>query len=108
MAEDSSDNGGNRPRPAHPDRQPSGADMGWGVTGTLLSGMAVWGGVGWLIDRWLDIRVFFPIGVILGVGVAVYVVVVKYGLAGPPPGERGTGTTPGAGRDRPGTQKGSR
>ncbi len=82
--------------------------MGWAVTGTLLSGMAVWGGAGWLIDQWLDIRVFFPVGIILGMAVAIYVVVVKYGAADPHPGEWTTSTTPGAGRSRPRTQKGQR
>ena len=33
---------------------PSGANDGWVAVGYLLSGIAVWGGVGWLFDRWLD------------------------------------------------------
>ena len=80
--------------------------MGWGVTGTLMSGMAVWGGIGWLLDQWWDIRLFFPVGVILGVAVAIYVVVIKYGTVPPPSGARQDGRTPGAGRPR--TQKGQR
>ncbi|WP_347057707.1 hypothetical protein ABC795_13500 [Blastococcus sp. HT6-30] len=82
--------------------------MGWGVTGTILSGMAVWGGVGWLLDQWADTRLFFPVGVILGVAVAIYVVVVKYGTVTPPPGERQTSRTSGGGQGRPRTQKGQR
>jgi F0F1-type ATP synthase assembly protein I len=81
--------------------------MGWGVTGTLLSGMAVWGGVGWLLDRWLDVLLFTPIGIILGVSVAIYVVVVKYGTVDPPPGSRSSHSTDGRG-SRSGTQKGQR
>jgi F0F1-type ATP synthase assembly protein I len=78
----------------------------------MLSGMAVWGGAGWLLDRWLDTRVFFPVGIILGMAVAVYVVVVKFG-GPPPPSERArTGTTPGGRRSRlrgaTRTQKGQR
>ncbi|CCG04755.1 hypothetical protein [Blastococcus saxobsidens] len=69
--------------------------------------MAVWGGGGWLLDRWLDTRVFFAVGVILGVTVAIYVVVVKYGTVDPDPGSR-TGTTPDGRRSRSGTQKGQR
>ena len=107
MAEDTSDNGGTRSRPAHPDRQPSGADMGWGVTGTILSGMAVWGGAGWLLDQWLDIRVFFPVGIILGVVVAIYVVVVKYGT-GDAPSASTTSNTPGGRGSRSRTQRGQR
>ncbi|WP_249933317.1 hypothetical protein [Blastococcus sp. CCUG 61487] len=81
--------------------------MGWGVTGTLLSGMAVWGGVGWLLDQWWDTRVFFPVGVILGIAVAIYVVVVKYGAVDPHPGSRSS-HTPGGRGSRSRTQKGQR
>ncbi len=81
--------------------------MGWAVTGTILSGMAVWGGAGWLLDQWLDVRLFAPIGIILGVAVAIYVVVVKFGAADPLPGSRSSHTTGGR-RSRSGTQKGQR
>jgi F0F1-type ATP synthase assembly protein I len=73
--------------------------------------MAVWGGIGWLLDQWLHIRVLAPVGIILGMAVAIYLVVVKYGAADPLPGKR-PGTNPG-GRPRrhsgpPRTQKGQR
>jgi F0F1-type ATP synthase assembly protein I len=90
----------------------SGADTGWSIIGTMLSGMAVWGGAGWLLDWWLDIKVFLPVGIILGMAVSIYMVVVKYG--GPPPSPEGprTRTTPGGRRSRPRaatrTQKGQR
>lgn len=79
----------------------------------MISGMAVWGGVGWLLDRWLDTRVFAPVGIVLGVAVAIYLVVVRYGAVDPPPaGRRRTGTTPGgrpSGKSGPTrTQKGPR
>lgn len=73
-----------------------------------MSGMAVWGGVGWLLDRWLDTRVFLPVGVLLGVTVAIYLVVVKYGTLPAPGGERHSGRASGAGSIRPGTEKGRR
>jgi F0F1-type ATP synthase assembly protein I len=77
------------------------------VIGTLISGMAVWGGVGWLLDHWLDTRVFFPVGIILGTAVAIYLVVARYGAVDPVPGRRPDKTTGGR-RSRPGTQKGQR
>jgi len=112
MAEDTPTPGGTRPRPAGPARQPSGADTGWAVTGTLISGMAVWGGVGWLLDRWWDITVFFPVGIIFGMAVAIYLVVKRYGAADPLPGQQ-VPKTPGGRRSRSGTvttrtQKGQR
>ena len=79
--------------------------MGWGITGTMLSGIIVWGGVGWLLDRWLETRFFILVGTLLGLAVAIYLVVVKYGAVDPPPaGRRPTGTTPGGQRSRPRTQ----
>jgi hypothetical protein len=63
--------------------------------------MAVWGGGGWLLDRWLDIVVFFPVGIIFGITVAIYLVVKRYGAADPLPGKQAT-KTPGGRRSRPG------
>ena len=50
--------------------------------------MAVWGGAGWLLDQWWDTRVFFPVGVVFGMAVAIYIVVVRYGAADPVPGRQ--------------------
>jgi len=73
----------------------------------MISGMAVWGGAGWLLDRWLDTKVFVPVGIILGMAVAIYLVVVRYGAVDPPAGRR-SDTTPGGRRSRPRSQKGQR
>jgi F0F1-type ATP synthase assembly protein I len=77
----------------------------------MISGMAVWGGVGWLLDHWLDTRVFFPVGILLGMTVAIYLVVARYGAIDPPAGQR-PGKTQGGRRSRPRgngqTQKGQR
>jgi hypothetical protein len=111
MAEELPPRGDPRSRPAGPPRQGSGAETGWAVTGTLLSGMAVWGGVGWLLDRWLDVLFFAPAGILLGTVVAIYMVVARYGTVDPPAGQR-SGKTPGGRRSRPRghgqTQKGQR
>jgi F0F1-type ATP synthase assembly protein I len=74
----------------------------------MISGMAVWGGAGWLLDQWWDTRVFFPVGIILGMAVAIYVVVARYGAADPVPGRRSADTTRGGRRSQPRTQKGQR
>ena len=113
MAEDSPARGEARPRPTEPDdRRPSGADIGWGITGTLLSGIIVWGGAGVLLDRWLETRVFALVGLLLGLGTAIYLVVVKYGAVEPPAGGARPSTTRSGQRSRPRqhgpTQKGRR
>ena len=79
----------------------------------MLSGIIVWGGAGILLDRWLETRPLFTlVGMILGLGLAIYLVVVKYGAVDPPAGGRPTSTTRGGQRSRPPeyrkTQKGRR
>jgi F0F1-type ATP synthase assembly protein I len=57
-----------------------GANQAWSVTASLLAGIVVWGGVGKLLDRWLGFaNLFTPIGMILGLGAAIYLVYIKYG-----------------------------
>jgi F0F1-type ATP synthase assembly protein I len=75
----------------------------------MLSGIVVWGGVGLLLDRWWGTHFLALVGVLLGLTVAIYLVVVKYGAVDPPSGgRRPTGTTPGGRRSRPRKQKGQR
>ncbi|WP_245736565.1 AtpZ/AtpI family protein [Micromonospora pattaloongensis] len=58
----------------------SGADAGWAALGYLLGGMIVWGGIGWLVDRWLGLpNVGLLIGLIGGTVAGVYLTVKKLG-----------------------------
>lgn len=59
--------------------RPSDAAAGWAVLGTLIAGIAVWGGIGRLLDWLLGTSAFLPIGVIVGAASAIYLIVVKYG-----------------------------
>ncbi|MCU1674790.1 MAG: hypothetical protein JWN77_2903 [Frankiales bacterium] len=56
-----------------------GEQDAWGAFGLMISGVAVWGGVGWLVSEWLDNRVFLMLGLLLGMGAALYLVWFKYG-----------------------------
>ena len=55
--------------------------MNQGITALclLVSGLFVYGGLGWLVDHWLGTRVWTPVGLIVGAGLGVYTVVRKYG-----------------------------
>lgn len=54
------------------------ANLYWSIVSYLLSGLLFWGGVGWLVDLWLGKdAVFLPIGLLLGIVAAMYLVVVK-------------------------------
>jgi ATP synthase protein I len=57
----------------------SGAGQGWAVLGTLLAGIFVWGGIGWLVDLWLGTDFVKAIGVIVGAAASVYLVTVRFG-----------------------------
>jgi ATP synthase protein I len=52
----------------------------WSIIGTLLAGLAVWGGIGFLVDRLVGTHgVFLAIGLVVGAIGGVYLVVVRYG-----------------------------
>lgn len=46
---------------------------------TILAGMLVYGGAGWLLARWLDIPALLPVSLVLGLVFAGYLVYVRYG-----------------------------
>jgi ATP synthase protein I len=56
-----------------------GANQAWDVIGLLLAGILVCGGLGWLLDRWLHLEdLFRPIGMILGLGIAIWLTYLKH------------------------------
>ena len=59
---------GQEKRP-HPARHNAAAETGaWDIVAYLLSGMLLWGGAGWPLDRWRASTVFLPIGLLLEPG----------------------------------------
>ncbi|TDC55080.1 hypothetical protein E1281_14445 [Actinomadura sp. KC345] len=61
------------------DGQREFADVAWSVPGYLLSGMIIWGGLGWLLANWTGQDWLIPIGVVIGVGLATYLVYLQFG-----------------------------
>lgn len=59
-------------------REQAGA---WNAFSLIASGVAVWGGLGWLVSRWLDNELFLGLGLMVGAGAALYLVWVRYGRA---------------------------
>ena len=58
----------------------SGMATGWAITGTMVGGIAAWGGLGYLADRWLGTgHAFTTIGFVVGALGAVYIVWLRYG-----------------------------
>lgn len=84
-------------RPQNP-RHSSADDAGaWDIVAYLLSGMLLWGGAGWLLDRWLDLEVFLPVGLLVGTGLALFIVYLRFGRAPDPP-DAGPGGPDGSSR----------
>jgi ATP synthase protein I len=57
----------------------SGANAGWTLFGYLISGMAFYGAVGWLISRWTHVALIFPLGMLVGLLLAIVLIIYKYG-----------------------------
>jgi ATP synthase protein I len=58
----------------------AGMGIGWGITSTLIAGILVCGGLGYLIDRLAGTpRVFSAIGMVLGAAGGIYLVYLRYG-----------------------------
>jgi ATP synthase protein I len=52
----------------------------WSITSYLLSGMLVYGGLGWLIDKLVGTSgVFLPIGLIGGMFASLWLVYIRFG-----------------------------
>lgn len=58
-----------------------GSDQGIRVLSYLISGIAVYGVLGWLGDRWFHTSFLFPAGIILGTIAAMYLIIKRYGRA---------------------------
>ena len=58
---------------------PGGSEVAWIIIGLLLSGVIAWGGIGWLLDRWLGTSLFLPVGILVGAAGAFYLIIRRYG-----------------------------
>lgn len=71
---------------AHRSPDPVGEAAAWTVLAHLISGPLLYGGLGWLADRWLGTDpVFLLIGILGGMTLALYLVWVRYGAHDPRP-----------------------
>ena len=64
-----------------PPKEPSGrgSEVVWSILGTLIAGVLAWGGIGWLLDRWLGTRFLVAIGVLIGAAGAFYLIIRRHG-----------------------------
>lgn len=68
------------PEQMHSSLTPRGEHVAWSALGSLLAGPIVWGGVGFLLDRWLGTgRILTAVGVVVGSLTAFYIVYLRFG-----------------------------
>ena len=53
---------------------------GMTISMTMLSALLVWGGIGYLVDRWAGTeKVFTAVGMVLGMIGGTYLIYLRYG-----------------------------
>ena len=64
-----------------PSKEPPGrgSEVVWSILGTLIAGVLAWGGIGWLLDRWLGTEFLVAVGILLGMAGAFYLIIKRYG-----------------------------
>jgi ATP synthase protein I len=59
---------------------PPNSNGGYVAISYLIGGMVVWGGIGWLVDRWLGTEgIALGIGAVLGGAAGVYLIARRLG-----------------------------
>ena len=68
---------------SYPDPEVQGmarqTDLANKVIGYLLGGPLAFGGLGWLLDLLLDTWFLLPLGAVLGMGLSLYTIWLRYG-----------------------------
>jgi ATP synthase protein I len=60
---------------------PPEQNAGWSVFSYLLSGMIFYGLVGWIVSRVTHLAIIFPVGMLVGLVLAIVLVIYRYGRA---------------------------
>jgi F0F1-type ATP synthase assembly protein I len=64
---------------------------GYTVLSYLIAGMLAYGGIGWVIGHFTHLSLFFPIGMLVGLAIAIGWIVYSFGrshkLGTPPKGD---------------------
>lgn len=77
--EDRHDAPGTRESSPGTGNQPDGMETGYRILSYLAAGLLFYGGLGWLGAKYLGIDLLLPLGLIVGVVLAMYAVIRRYG-----------------------------
>ena len=62
-----------------PPQGDGGQNVGMTVFSYLLAGMVAYGGLGWLIAHWTGLSLLFPLGMLFGLALTIWLVIYRYG-----------------------------
>ncbi len=68
---------GRRDGPGGAPRSGPGPGSGYTYLSYLLGGMLLYGFIGWLIGRWTHLPVLFPMGMLVGLALAVMLIIYR-------------------------------
>lgn len=58
--------------------------MGSTILAYLITGPILFGGLGWMLDRWLGVTGFIAVGILAGMALSLYIIWLRYGTSQAP------------------------
>ncbi len=71
----------------------AGMDQGLRVLSYLISGVLLYGGLGWVGDHFLGTEFLLPVGIVAGAAFGVYVIIRRFGLVDDVPAQKSKSPT---------------
>jgi ATP synthase protein I len=68
-------------RPPQPPGNQRNAGDPWHAVSYLVTGVGLYGLVGWLLDEWLGTSFLLPVGIVLGAALGTYLTYVRFRAA---------------------------
>ena len=69
-------------RAAAAEGRAEGLNVGWTVSGYMVSGMLAYGLIGWLIGRAVHVSLLLPVGMLVGLAISIGFIIYRYGRQG--------------------------
>lgn len=66
---------------SQPEEKPQGDP--WHAFGYVVAGVAFYGFLGWLLDRWLDTTFLVAVGILVGAALGIYMTAARFRVAQP-------------------------
>jgi len=59
------------------------ADAAWSAVSSLIAGMIIYGGLGWIVGHWLGNEApFIAVGILIGIALGLYSIFARLGTLG--------------------------